>query len=210
MKKQIGIIGIHTGIGKTLAAAIICEALHGDYWKPIQAGDLSNSDSEFIRKHVSNPYTRVYQERYKFENSLSPHAAARLENISVSLSDFSLPESSNHLIIETAGGLHSPVNDQQTMLDLIIHLGVPDILVSKNYLGSINHSLLTIDVLRSKKIPILGILFNGDNVESSSSFISDYSNLSVLGRIPHTTNVDQKFISDCARDLESGFKVLLK
>ncbi|HNQ60978.1 MAG TPA: dethiobiotin synthase [Bacteroidia bacterium] len=203
---NIGVIGIHTGIGKTLVSAILCEALGADYWKPIQAGELDNSDSLFISKNVQNTQTKVHKEKFQFKAALSPHTAANMENVSVSLNDLQLPETKNSIIIETAGGLHSPVNDNKTMLDLVIHLNTPVIVVSQNYLGSINHTLLTIEALKNSGVFILGLIFNGVENESSEKFILENSGIACIGRIPFAEKPDKVFINNCAKDLSAELK----
>jgi dethiobiotin synthetase len=137
--KKIAIVGIHTGIGKTITSAVLTEALQADYWKPIQAGELDNSDTITIKNLISNTKSVLHPEAYQLGLAMSPHTAAEKENKHITLSSIVLPQTDNLLLIETAGGLHSPINHQQTVLDLILHLKTSVILVSKNYLGSINH-----------------------------------------------------------------------
>jgi dethiobiotin synthetase len=178
------IAGIHTGIGKTVCSAVICQALGYDYWKPVQAGDLENSDSLFIQGHVDNALCRIHPERYKLLTAASPHYAAEKEHINMHKEDFVLPVTQNHLVVETAGGLMSPLALDLLNIDLIDHLKLPVILVSNNYLGSINHTLLSYHLLKERGIPVQGLVFVGETVPSSQEFILDYTRLPLLFSIP--------------------------
>lgn len=182
MQQSIFVSGIGTDIGKTFISAILCHALGADYWKPVQCGNLENTDSDYIKTVC--PERIVFPETYRLKAPMSPHAAAALEGVHISLSNFSLPHSKN-LIIEGAGGLMVPLNEQDTILDLIGHLETPSILVSKNYLGSINHTLLSIEALRHREIPILGIIFNGEENHATEELITKKTQIPSLGRIPH-------------------------
>ncbi len=207
---QIGIVGIHTGIGKTVCSAVICQALEADYWKPIQAGEVENSDSAIVRRLVVNNKTKVHDEAFRFRNAISPHAAAKLENLEIVIQDINIPHTENHLIIETAGGLHSPVNEVQTMTHLILSFKIPVVLVYQNYLGSINHTLLTVEALRHSNIPVLGIVFNGDPLESSEEYILNYTNLNSLGSIPYAKTLNAEFISTCAYNLRKELNDIIR
>jgi len=172
LPSSFALAGIHTGIGKTVVAAVMAEALRADYWKPLQAG-LDGTDSNTVRALLSNGTSVVHPERYALCAPMSPHAAAALEGITVQLDDFKLPGTSNQLIVETAGGLLSPVTARHTAADLIAHLGLPLALVSQAYLGSINHTLLCLETLRYRGLRTLGIIFNGTPDAMSESFIRD-------------------------------------
>jgi len=175
--------GIHTGIGKTLCSAILCEHLGYDYWKPVQAG-IENTDSDFIKTHVTNPKCQVHAEAYILKTPASPHYAAELEDIEIKRDSIRLPNTSNSLVVETAGGLMSPLSYNYLNIDMIEQLDLPVILVSNNYLGSINHTLLSVEALRKKNITILGIVFSGEEVLSTRSFILSYTRLPLLFSIP--------------------------
>ncbi|MEM6864480.1 MAG: dethiobiotin synthase, partial [Bacteroidota bacterium] len=141
------ITGISTEVGKTLASAIVVEALEADYWKPIQAGDLDRSDSHKIGQLVSNLKSRIHPNTYALNTPMSPHAAAEIDGVSIDLKKIVPPETQNHLVIEGAGGLLVPLNETDTINDLIL----PEykvIVVSRHYLGSINHTLLTVERLQ--------------------------------------------------------------
>lgn len=181
---NIGIVGIHTGIGKTVCSAVICQALGFNYWKPVQAGDLDNSDSIFIKKNVNHPSCVIQRERYKFLTAASPHYAAELENIVIRKEDFTLPNTHNNLLVETAGGLMSPLSSGFLNIDLIEYLNLPVVLVSNNYLGSINHTLLSYTALKARKIKILGLVFVGEAVVPTERFILEHTQLPLLFSIP--------------------------
>lgn len=192
--RKIFVTGIGTDVGKTVASAILTEALEADYWKPVQSGDLDNSDSMKLERLISNSKTVIHQEGVKLTQPMSPHAAAAIDEVEISLTDFELPKTDNNLIIEGAGGLMVPLNDNDLILDLIIELGVDVVLVSQNYLGSINHTILSVEVLKSKGLNVLGIIFNGEENKESESYILKYSGLSCLGRIKQHNSIDKEVV----------------
>ena len=188
------VTGIDTDIGKTIISAILVEALEADYWKPIQAGTLEESDTQIIEQLISNKQSHLFKETYRFKTAASPHYAADVEGIPINYNKFHLPETNNNLIVEGAGGLFVPLTKNHLIIDLIHKLNLPVILVSKNYLGSINHTLSSIYALQSKKIPIAGIIFNGGYVKSSQDFILKYSKIQSLGNIPKIKHISKKSI----------------
>lgn len=194
------ITGIGTGIGKTIVSAILTEKLKADYWKPIQSGDLEISDSLFV-KHIVSEKTIIHPESYRLSEPLSPHLSAKLDGIEISLKAIKKPETNNNLIIEGAGGLMVPLNDRELILDLIKSLGVKVIVVSQNYLGSINHTLLTLELLKVHQIEIAGLIFNGTENTDSEQYISKYSNVKVLGRIPKMSRVDHEAIKKAGQHI---------
>ena len=198
---SIIIAGIHTGIGKTVCSALICQATGYDYWKPVQAGDLDHSDSMFIRNMVSNPACFIHPERYRLTTAASPHQAAAIDGIKIQLTDFTIPSSNNNILVETAGGLMSPAGNDFLAIDLIEHLRLPVILVSANYLGSINHTLLSIETLQQRKIPVAGLVFSGEQNASSESFILDHSRLPLLFNIPVIPSFNKESIAAMAGQL---------
>jgi dethiobiotin synthetase len=205
--QSIGVIGIHTEIGKTVTSAIIVEALGCDYWKPIQAGELDKSDTMVVRSLILNPYSVLHKEAYRLKLALSPHSAANRENQEIELENIKLPVTNNKLVVETAGGILSPINNFQTNLDLILHLNIPVVLVSKSYLGSINHTMLTINVLKQNNIEIKGIIFNGQKTIDSENFILLNSKLKCLGNIDEA-KVNTEMILSNANRLRDNLKTL--
>lgn len=198
---NIGIVGIHTGIGKTVCSTVICQALGYDYWKPVQAGDLENTDSLFIKNNVSNPSCAVHPERYKLLTAASPHYAASLESIDIQKQHFVLPVTKNNLVVETAGGLMSPLSTSLLNVDLIEHLKLPVVLVSNNYLGSINHTLLTYSIIKDRKIPVIGLVFVGEATPSTEKFILEYTRLPLLFSIPWFKTLSPKILQAFAQSI---------
>jgi len=200
------IAGIHTEIGKTVTSAVLAQALGYDYWKPVQAGDLDNSDSIFVKNNVSDPKCQVHEEAFRLSIPASPHWAAQEDGVEISPDKIMLPETSNHLIVETAGGLMSPLAKGFLNIDMIKHLALPVILVSNNYLGSINHTLLSADALKKAQIPVLGLVFCGEEVPSSREFILEHTRLPLLLSIPKFEKVDKNIIGDFAATIAAHLK----
>jgi dethiobiotin synthetase len=206
LKKTYFMTGIGTDIGKTICAAILVDAIEADYWKPIQAGGLELTDTMRVKQLISNKRSVFFKERYQLQQPMSPHAAAKAENIVIALSDFELPQTNNHLVIEGAGGLMVPINDSgDLVIDLIAHLHAEAVLVSHNYLGSINHTLLSVEALKSRNIPIAGIIFNGPANKESESIILKISGLRCLGKIPMSETIVSSFIAEQADQFCSPF-----
>jgi dethiobiotin synthetase len=203
---QFILAGIGTEIGKTVVSSILVEALQADYWKPVQSGALEDSDTETVRQLISNTVSQFHPEAYRLTQPLSPHAAAEIDNVHIDLNNITLPITSNALIIELAGGLMVPLNDHDLNIDLVQKLGLPIILVSRNYLGSINHTLLSVELCRSRNIPILGIIFNGPTVSSTESFILNYTNIPCLGRIGQ----ENQLTKDVIRNYANQFAELIR
>jgi dethiobiotin synthetase len=202
------IAGIHTGIGKTVCSAVLTEALQYDYWKPVQAGELEATDSMFVANHISNYLSQIHKEAYRLKLAASPHWAAREEKIEIEIEKLN-PPVNERLIIETAGGIMSPLNETQTNLHLVLHLQLPVIIVCSDYLGSINHSLLTIEVLKSHGVKIIGLVFSGNEVKTTREYICRYSGLPVLFSIPHFENMNGKSISGFAASISEELKTTI-
>jgi dethiobiotin synthetase len=202
MNNTYFVTGIGTGIGKTIISAIITEKLQADYWKPIQSGDLDQSDSLKIESLISNGKTIIHKEAFRLTQPLSPHLSAKLDQIELNINKLQTPATSNTLIIEGAGGLMVPLNDQELMIDYIKSLQVEVILVSQNYLGSINHTLLSIEVLKSRNISIKGLVFNGASNNETERYIKQYSKLPILGFIPELQNVSKDAVKEAGQYLE--------
>ena len=195
------IAGIHTGIGKTVCAAVICQALGYDYWKPVQAGELENSDSIFIKRNVTNPDCCIHPERYRLTVPASPHYAAQQAAVEIKPNNFVLPHTTNKLIVETAGGIMSPLATGFLNIDLMQQFNLPVIIVSNNYLGSINHTLLTVAALRQKNIQISGMVFCGDVVEPTREYIMQYTQLPLLFSIPQFKKIEGDTIAAFAKTI---------
>jgi len=192
--KPIFVAGIGTGIGKTIVSAILVEKLRADYWKPIQSGELDNSDTNRVKGLVSNNISFFHKEAYRLSQPFSPHKSAAIDGIMIDPEKIILPATKNQLIIEGAGGLMVPLNNNFLMIDLIKQLGAEVILVSQNYLGSINHTILSVYALKKEDIFIKGIIFNGVKDIYSKDFILQYSGLESLGHIPQYSSIDKNAI----------------
>ena len=187
-----------------MAAAIVVEALEADYWKPVQAGDLDHSDSHKIEALITTKISKIHKNSYALNTPMSPHAAAEIDGIAIHLDKIVPPETQNHLVIEGAGGLLVPLNDTDTIFDLI----QPDykvIVVSRHYLGSINHSLLTIEKLKQKNVKI-GIIFSGDEHPTTESIILKKTGVTLLGRI----NEEKVFDKNTIRKYAEQFREALQ
>ena len=195
--KTFFITGIGTDVGKTVVSAIITEALQADYWKPIQAGELSRSDSHRIEELISNTHSQIFKNSYALKTAVSPHAAAEIEGICIELKKIINPVTKNNLIIEGAGGLLVPLNNSKTILDLIKR-DYKIIVVSKHYLGSINHTLLTIQLLKSRGLSVAGIIFNGNQVTTSEQIIQKMSKVPILGRINEEKIINRTIVKKYA------------
>ncbi|MBS1489128.1 MAG: dethiobiotin synthase [Bacteroidetes bacterium] len=195
---NIAVAGIHTGIGKTVCSAVICQALGFDYWKPVQAGELDNTDSQLVQRLVSNTTCQIHAERFRLKKAASPHDAAAHENISISRDDFQIPSTQNNLLIETAGGLMSPLNTNFLNINLLEHLNLPVVLVSNNYLGSINHTLLSCEAMKHRNLNVLGLVLVGNSVRSSEEFILQHTHLPHLFSIPLFKKLDRATIKEFA------------
>jgi len=189
--KPLFVTGIGTGIGKTIISAILVEKLKADYWKPVQSGELDNSDTMKVKGLVTNITTVFHSETYRLTQPYSPHKSAALDDINIDPEKITKPKTSNKLIIEGAGGLMVPLNDRFLMIDLIKQLNAEVILVSQNYLGSINHTLLSVYALQQREIPVKGIIFNGQPDLNSEEYILAYSGLKLLGNIPYYYVIDK-------------------
>ena len=205
---SIFVTGIGTGVGKTLACAIFCEALGADYWKPVQAGGLEQSDALTVRSLVKNPKTHVHAEAYRLSQAMSPHAAAAADGIRIEPDKIAVPQTNNSLIIEGAGGVMVPLGDEFLMIDLMERLGCEVVIVSRAYLGSINHTLLTWEALERRRIPMLGVLFNGPAAPASEGFIREYTGLKMIGRVDEEREITPQIVSAYAAKFRQAMMFL--
>ncbi len=196
--KGIVIAGIGTGIGKTFISSILVEMWHADYWKPVQAGNLDFTDTDFVKKHITNHQSFFHQEGYRLSEPMSPHAAAQIDEVQIFSRNLNLPSSENLIIVEAAGGIMVPLNDKELNIDLFTKWDLPVILVSKNYLGSINHTLLSIQLLKDRGIHLYGIIFNGEANQYTENFILQYSGVRCLAKIGHEENINKMLVKKYA------------
>jgi dethiobiotin synthetase len=194
---KLFITGISTDVGKTVASAIIVEALQADYWKPIQAGDLDHSDTHKVESLITNTQSQFHPNSYALQTPASPHLAAAKDGITIDLKQIKEPQTTNHLVIEGAGGILVPLNDTESVVDII----QPDykvIVVSRHYLGSINHTLLTVEALQNRKIQVAGIIFSGEENTSSEQIILNRTGVICIGRIGEEPYFDTNVIVEYA------------
>lgn len=191
-----------TGSGKTWISALLCYALQGAYWKPIQAG--KPTDSHQIRSWLG-PKAHIFPEAYRLQKAASPHEAAFFENTRIDLKQVPCPKSKKPLIIEGAGGLMVPLNETFFMIDLLLQCQAQVILVINTYLGCINHGLLSAQLLKTRKAAVRGIIFNGPPMPESENAILTHSGYPCLLRIPKLEKIDNKAIAHYAKKLKKVF-----
>jgi len=189
---RIFITGTDTGVGKTVVSAILTAGLDGFYWKPIQSGLEDTTDTEWIRENTGLPDSRFFSETYRLSLPLSPHASAIHDGVRIDLESFHVPEipASQHLIIEGAGGVMAPLNERLLMTDLMKRLGAPVLLVARSSLGTINHTLLSLEQLRREGIEVTGVVVNGPRNQENSRAIEHYGRIRVLAEIEPIMDID--------------------
>ena len=202
LPKRIFVTGTNTDIGKTVVSGVLVAGLKAHYWKPIQTGLIDGTDTNWIRKHTDISEDQIYPEVYSLQQPLSPHAAAALENVQIDLSAFSLPQvpTNETLIVEGAGGVLVPINEQHYMLDLISRLTIPVLLVADSQLGTINHTLLSVRQLREYNIPIGGVVMNGPKNQGNKEAIEFYGKVEVLAEIQPLEEITPVTLAQCFDD----------
>lgn len=210
MKTPIFVTGIGTGVGKTLVSAILARALDADYWKPVQAGFEEGTDSTWVADMLAGTASVIHPEVYRLALPASPHIAAREEGITIDIKKIcnNIPIINRNLLIEGAGGLLVPLNKKEFVADLIKALGARVILVSRNYLGSINHSLLTARVCREMQLPVIGWVFNDQYLDYEEEIVK-WSNFPKIASIPFSENQNGTFINAQAVAISKQLKALL-
>jgi dethiobiotin synthetase len=206
---KIMVAGISTDVGKTIVSAILTILLGGDYWKPIQCGDEKDSDTESIKRLIGTSSHFIHPPAYSLKAPLSPHHAARLENTLIQPHAISPPQTERSLIIEGVGGVFVPLTTNVLSFNLFKLWNCQWIIVSKHYLGSINHTLLTIEALKQHRIPILGIIFNGEPNSDSENAILEISQIPFLGRLLPERYLNRKTLQKYARKWQPCFSKLL-
>ncbi|TIM46548.1 MAG: ATP-dependent dethiobiotin synthetase BioD [Mesorhizobium sp.] len=185
MTKRIVVTGTGTGIGKTVFSAGLAGLLDGFYWKPVQSGLDEETDSEVVARLAGLPSWRVLQEAYRLKSPLSPHRSAEIDGVSIEAADLSLPVVPSPLVIEGAGGLMVPLNRRTRFIDVFAQWQLPVILCARTALGTINHTLLSIEALRARSIPLIGVAFIGDEEADTQRTIVEFGGVPQLGRLPH-------------------------
>jgi dethiobiotin synthetase len=192
------VTAIGTDSGKTLVSAMLCKALNADYWKPVQAGFPRDADT--IKSLV--PDCTIHPESYLLNTPASPHTAAKIDGIEIQLEKFSLPTTNKSLIIEGAGGCLVPLNDQDFVIDIAKRLNVPIILVANLYLGSINHTLLTVNLLKQRNLPVVGFFFNGKSNPESERIILKHSGYKTIWHIKNEPEINPEVVASYAEKIK--------
>lgn len=209
--QPIFITGIGTDVGKTIVSAIVTEAMQADYWKPVQAGFETGTDALQVSSLITNTNTIVHPEVYKLQMPASPHIAARDEQVQINLNHIinQQPQTPNSkIVIEGAGGILVPLNETEFVIDLIEQLQAKVILVSRNYLGSINHSLLTAAICKQRNIDVLGWIFNDTYLDYEDEIV-EWSGYPKIGSIPFTKCINKDFITQQAEKIQLSLRELL-
>jgi len=195
------VTAIGTDSGKTLVSAILTEMLHADYWKPVQSG--APRDTETVRALVTNEQSKFYKETFLLKTPASPHASARIDGVEITIDQIVPPISNRDLIIEGAGGVMVPLNDEEVILDMVPKLNAEIVLVSNLYLGSINHTLLTAEVIKSRGYDVKGIIFNGPGNEESERIILLKTGYRQLLKVEQEPVINKEIVKKYAEKLSA-------
>lgn len=190
--KQYFITGTDTDVGKSVAAAWCMLHLNADYWKPTQSGLKPPTDTQWVQQITGFSHNRFFEETYRLRQPLSPHEAAKRDGLKIDISAFEIPQTERSLIIEGAGGLMVPLNRNNYVIDLIQQLEVPVILVCRSGLGTINHTLLSLEALRARKIEIAGVIINGPKTPHNREAIEEYGDVPIIAEIDQLDEINQK------------------
>ncbi|WP_424361193.1 dethiobiotin synthase [Methylocystis parvus] len=192
MTRSFVIVGTDTGVGKTVFSAALVGALGAYYWKPVQSGLEEETDSECVARLSGVAPARILAEAWRLKLPASPHISARAEGVEIDLSRLAPPVVDGPLVIETAGGVMVPLTDDALTIDVLARWRLPVILVARTALGTINHSLLTIEALRRRDIPIHGVAFMGDEEKAPQETIARIGAVKQLGRLPRLGMLDRE------------------
>lgn len=199
--RPLAVVGIHTDIGKTVVAAVLTQALRCDYWKPVQAGALDLTDSDVVHLNVRNELTVIHPEAFRLTAAASPHVAAQIDGVSIELDDLSAPRTNRPLLIETAGGVASPMTGRHVVADVVAHHGWVAVLVVRHYLGSISHALTALESLRGRGVEVIGVIVSGDSNADSEQFLIDYANIKIIARVPQLQVLSPSTVAEAAQCL---------
>jgi len=192
------VTGIGTNVGKTIMSAVLTEALQADYWKPIQSGTIEGRDAETVKSLISNNVTVIHPEAYSLKEPLSPHFAAKLEGVEIELNQIHLPKTNNQLLIEGAGGLMVPINDQHYVIDIAKQFNCDIVLVASNYLGCINHALLSIDYILRHNLKLSMLILNGEFEPEVETVITNYAKISTIIKVPTLKSLSKAEVASVA------------
>jgi dethiobiotin synthetase len=200
VQHSVFVVGTDTDVGKTLVAACLVSAWGADYWKPVQTGAGEDpGDSATVSRLTGLSPSRIHPPRHVYAAPLSPHAAAALEGASIALDDFVAPRTDRPLVIEGAGGVLVPLNESDLMVDLVLRLGFPAVVVARSGLGTINHTLLTLEALRARGVHILGVVMNGPPNRSNRDAVEHYGQVQVIAELPRVEAVSADWVEAMSR-----------
>lgn len=204
LPEQIFVSGTDTGIGKTLVSAALTLGMGGVYWKPVQSGLKGETDTQYVRRVTGLSDEHIRPEAYRLEEPLSPHAAAEIDGVRIEMDRLGLPDGEGGpLVVEGAGGLLVPLNGQHMIIDLAARLELPVLLVARSELGTLNHTFLSLEVLRRRKIPVAGVVMNGPENPGNRRAIESYGKVEVLAEIEPLERVN-------AESLETVYQKIAK
>lgn len=199
MLRGVFVTGTDTGVGKTVVSAALCAAWNAAYWKPVQTGAADGDDDTATVAHLAGlPPERVFAPGRVYGEPASPERAAALEGTEVRISDLTPPRTSAPLVVEGAGGLLVPINADETMADLMGTLGLPAVVVARSTLGTINHTMLTLEALRSRGLPLLGVVISGPPNPHNREAIERHGRVQVLAEFPRLDEVTPEAIAQLA------------
>lgn len=178
------VAGTDTDVGKTVVSALLVQGLGANYWKPVQSGLADGSDSQSVREILSLPPERILRESYRLQAPVSPHWAAEQEQVVIDPQRLSLPAGDEPLVVETAGGVMTPLGRDWLQIDQIRRWGLPLVLVARSGLGTLNHTLLTLEALRRRSIPVLGLVLNGPPHPDNPRTLAELGQVPVLAQLP--------------------------
>ena len=194
MNSDLFVTGTDTNVGKTLLSALLVAALNRNYWKPIQTGASEGTDRETVVRFAEISPERAHRESYIFDPPVSPHLAAKEKCVTIDLARIRRPDSSDPIVIEGAGGVFVPINDQAFMLDLMRQLGAPVILATRTTLGTINHTLLSVFAILQAKLPLRGVVMIGEENKENRLAIERYGHVPVIGSIPWLDSINRRML----------------
>ena len=204
--KNIFVTGIDTDVGKTICSSLLVEALKADYWKPVQCGVEEGTDFKTVKNLVGNSQSFFHPEKYVFSLPKSPHLAASYEDVTIDLDEIRVPETKARLVVEGAGGALVPLNSKDYIIDIAAREDMSVVLVTKNYLGSLNHTFLSVEALRQRGIKILGLVFNGTKDSVLEGFVSRRTDLPILFHVPVFSKLNQKSLCIFAKEVKESME----
>jgi len=200
------VTGTDTEVGKTVASALLVRALGGSYWKPVQSGMADGGDSPEVQRLAEIDETRVHPPAYEMTQPLSPHQAARGDGIEINMADFVLPDRGRPVVVEGAGGVLVPLNAENTMIDLMDQLQLPVIVVARSGLGTINHTLLSLESLRKRGLDVLGVIMNGPRNVANAETVSTFGKVPVLLELEPLSPLEPRTIASIAARLGTAME----